>query len=57
VRAILADMAAEAGDDDITLPLRVFRRDRRAVLVDVLPSADIDDRRWGKRGITEVPTR
>ena len=54
--AILADMATEPAGHEVTLPLRVFRRDSRAVLVDVLPSTDIDDRPLRKRGIAEVPT-
>ena len=53
--AIVADMTSEPSEREVSLPLRIFRRDDRAVLVDVPPATDIDDRPLRKRDITEVP--
>ena len=54
--AILADLTTDVGDDHVAVPLRVFVNGSRAVLVDVPPSHDIDDRPLRKRQIVEMPT-
>ncbi len=54
--AILADLTTVVGDRHVAVPLRVFVSGSRAVLVDALPSHDIDDRPLRKRQIVEEPT-
>ena len=54
VAAVLDDLTRRPTPHQVALQGRVFARDGRAVLVDALPSMDIDDRWLAKRGILEL---